>query len=167
MRLSVIDWSSKSRILGSRAARCRRRGCGRWPGRRAIRPTIRATGSCSACRAGPVGKSRGLLFRCRPRARLGSSILRPKAGCLRNLLSSIGQTRARIRSTEPVIRCGSSTRSTSTSTPSLPSELEDALELGEQFVAVVGSLGLSGSGWPSSCGRRSASGCGGATRSSA
>ncbi len=47
---------------------------------------------------------------------------RPRPGCLRNLLSSIGQTRACIRSTEPVIRCGSSTRSTSTITPSLPSD---------------------------------------------
>ena len=47
--------------------------------------------------------------------------LEADARVLKNLLSSIGQSSARICSTEPLIKCGSSTRSTSTTMPWKPS----------------------------------------------
>ena len=58
-----------------------------------------------------------------PASSIGSSNFSPKPGCFRNLLSSIDHTRPRILSRAPLTRCGSSTRSTSTTMPEKPNAL--------------------------------------------
>ena len=77
-----------------------------------------AAGAGSACPAGPARGNRAPADRSIRSSSTGSRSFRPRPGCLRNLLSSIGQTRAFIRSLEPLIRYGSSTRSTITTMPS-------------------------------------------------
>ena len=52
-----VDEVAERGLFAVDAASC---GCGRWRGRRVLRRSIRATGSCSACRGGRVGRSRGL-----------------------------------------------------------------------------------------------------------